>query len=383
MNHPISKICDSSLCTGCGACYNICPKEAIDMQLDKFGYLHPRINPSLCIGCKRCLNACHVLTPLEKNEIIRTFAAISKDEIVYKNSSSGGFATTLAHYIIDNGGVVYGASFDESFNLRHVRISNVNDLVLIQGSKYVESNIIDCYKQIEEDVRTRATLFIGTPCQVAGVSSYFNKLKTTNLYTLSFICGGVSSTQFLKDAIGTDRFKNLKKIEFRRGGETAIWLSYKDKKEKKLSFYLNPYVVGYYCKLTERTSCFNCQYASLDRIGDITCGDFWGLKTGRFKGKLKTGVSIVLSTTKRGDYLLDMVKDCFHMEEHSIDETLNSNQRLISSSIPHSSRENFCTDYLKKGFNQSVIISMGYKFWLKRILIKAYNDIKQIFFIKR
>lgn len=124
-------------CYGCSACYNICPKKAIDMKRDEEGFLYPVVDINKCINCNLCYSVCLMYTVCKKNNFTRDIYAVkAKDEQVRMKSSSGGIFSVLAKNIILNDGVVYGANLIDGFNLQHIRIDNINQLYKLRGSKY-------------------------------------------------------------------------------------------------------------------------------------------------------------------------------------------------------------------------------------------------------
>lgn len=366
MAKQIKDICDKSQCTGCSACFSACPTGAIEMRKDEWGFCHPIIDQDKCIGCRMCIRSCQVCNPPSKNAPIDVFAAIAKEQHIYETSTSGGFCTAIAKFFLENGGVVYGAALDENFVLRHLRISDIRDLYKIQGSKYVDSNLDKIYQFVESDIKTIKTLFIGTPCNVGGLLAYLGNRDRENLFTVSFVCGGVSSTKLLKESLGS-RLNGLRKLEFRRGTKYALWLTYGDGKTTRLAMETNPYMIGYCHKFMHRSSCFKCQYATNDRVGDITCGDFWGLKTGRFLNQTSKGVSVVISTTPKGQGLLTKTKDLFDSERHEFKETLEKNSRLSTPSEYTIKIDRFKRLYPRLGVNRSVVLSVGLSYWIFRL----------------
>lgn len=373
----MDKTCEYKDCTACNACYLSCRFGAISMKENEFGYILPHIDSKKCVDCGKCRKVCHVSNPVKKTPISNIYAGIAKDPCLYLNSSSGGFASVLADYILNQGGVVYGASFDKAYILRHTRITDISELYKIQGSKYVESVLGNTFANVKNDIKNTITLFTGTPCQVAGLLAFLGKENLNNLLTLSFICGGVSSNRFLHDSLG-GRMDNLHSFSFRKGAQAGLWLTYINKKEKYFSRYLSPYLIGYYYKLTERLSCFNCKYSTMERVGDLTCGDFWGLKSGKFVNKNDSGVSIVMPTTIKGAEYVDMLKQFFDFEEHSIRETLPYNHRLETPSVYSHKTKMFRDLYRKIGFNKSVRISIGILYWIRILKMNIKEFVKQV-----
>lgn len=378
MTDPVKEICDKSQCTGCSACFSACPTGAIEMCEDEWGFYHPFIDQSKCIGCHKCIRSCQVCNQPSKNAPIDVFAAIAKEQYIHETSSSGGFCTAIAKFFLENGGVVYGTALDDHFILRHERISELKDLYKIQGSKYVETNLDKIYQSVEKDIKTIKTLFIGTPCNVGGLLAYLGNKDKENLFLVSFICGGISSTKLLKESLGS-RLNGLRKLEFRRGSKSALWLTYGDGKTTCLARETNPYMIGYYYKLMHRSCCFKCLYATNERVGDITCGDFWGLKTGRFLNQTSKGVSVVISTTPKGQEMLTSTKNLFDLERHEFKETLEKNLRLSTPSEYTVKTDKFKKLYPLLGVNRSVVLAIGVNYWITYSYLKFKIIIKSIF----
>ncbi len=369
----MNQICDYQECTACQACKLSCSQDAISMREDDFGYLLPYIDQNKCINCGRCLTVCHINNEIEKHKIKRCYAGVSVDESIYKRSSSGGFSTVLSEYVIKNSGIVYGAAFDDKHHLKHIRISNLSELSKIQGSKYTESFLGDTFENVKRDIKNTLTLFIGAPCQVAGLLTFLSGLNVDNLVTVSFICGGVVSNKFLRNNLG-DKMSNLKKIEFRRGAQYAIWLNYKNGVEKCLHREKSLYLIGFIHNLTQRLSCFNCKYSKMDRVGDITVGDFWGLNNGRFVALKHTGVSVIMPTTNRGIKIIAELRPFLDLEEHDMQEAIIHNKRLQKSLTYHYKTAIFRQLYKWIGFNTAVRIAIGGKYWLW-LLKKKFKEV--------
>lgn len=189
------QLCDNSICTGCMACYASCNQQAIEIQENNFGFLQPSIKHDVCIECGICVKTCPVLSPSPfQKEKQKGFASWSTNENIRKNSSSGGVFYELSHTIITSGGVVCGAAFNEKMEVEHRIISNLNELPLLMGSKYVQSNILPVLKEVKSILTSTShkVLFSGTPCQIAGLLNYLHK-RYDNLITIDIVCHGVPS----------------------------------------------------------------------------------------------------------------------------------------------------------------------------------------------
>ena len=186
--------CVKEKCFGCGLCKNKCPYNAIEFIENSEGFLYPQIIKEKCKNCGICYNVCPAINSIDNHNEFKEecYMTISKDKVIYKNSASGGFATCLSEYVITNlQGVVYGCNLDDNGNVKHIRVDNNKDLVKLQDSKYVQSNILDIFKKVKEDASNKKVLFIGTPCQVEAIEKYLNRKELDNLITCDLVCHGV------------------------------------------------------------------------------------------------------------------------------------------------------------------------------------------------
>lgn len=329
----MNQVCESNKCTGCWACVNICPKHCISMSIGALGHLFPTIDTSTCVECGLCQKICPSNHPGKKRLPLHTFAAWAKDDEEYKTSTSGGIGSVLARHVIRNGGIVYGCAFLEDFDVRHVRVDNEDDLVLLKGSKYVQSSIKDTYCQVKTDLQSNIkVLFIGTPCQVAGLKHYLRK-DYEGLYAVDLICHGVPSIEFLKQHVkektGSDkvdyvRFRSestdyvmsvvVSGVEHHRSN---LW------KERYQDEYYNAFIDGY----SSRGSCHTCCYAGKERISDITIGDFWGLNDD-LPIEHKNGISCVLVNSEQGIHLFDSIRPSLNCYERNLEEAVRGNDQL-------------------------------------------------------
>lgn len=342
-------------CYGCFACINKCPKLCINIVKDKLGHLYPYANEQ-CIECNACLKVCPSINTPKLNKTQEIYAAVGKNSKTIERSSSGGLATILSEEFISSGGVVYGCAFQKGFCFKHIRCENLNDLEYLKGSKYVQSNIVEAYKAIENDFKcNKKVLFIGTPCQVAAIKSYFK--DNILLYTIDLICHGVPSVQILKKSLPPKVTKEeIDSIRFRTKEKYKLTI-YKNEK----ILYTRPlskdfYLKGFFTSLFNRESCFSCQYTTKDRIGDITLGDFWGLNDNKFKDE--KGISLCLVNTNKGHTLYSTIYSSIITSPHKIDEALNGNKPLNHPSPKTLSVKIFQWLYPFWGFKLSVLFSI-------------------------
>ena len=284
MNYPIGL---KEFCTGCSACFNICPVKCIDMKMDKEGFLFPVIKSNECTDCQKCKKVCPILSPAElnNNNNPSVYACWNKDEGIRYESSSGGAFSALAASVIEEDGVVYGAAYDNTMTVRHIAVTNNKDLYKLRGSKYVQSDLGNVFSDIKEHLNVgKKVLFSGTPCQVAGLKNFMMD-KSADLITCDLFCHGVPSPglfskyiKYIEKKIG-DKVVDYKfrSKQYGWGVTSRVVISehgtQKVMKNKDDSFYY-----GFAYRLCLRNACYNCKYTKVERVGDITLGDFWELK---------------------------------------------------------------------------------------------------------
>lgn len=302
-------------CSGCCACANACPKDAIAMEEDKEGFSYPIINPGLCIECGACDRACPKLANRSQESMAgidsmpHTYAVISNHYLERQKSSSGGVFRLLAEQVIRQGGFVYGAAFNEKWEVCHVGVDNLSDLGRLQGSKYVQSRIGMIYRDVKERLTAgKPVLFSGTPCQCEGLYGYLGK-QYENLYVVDLICHGVPSPLVWRKYV--QYVSNLKKdteithISFRN--KNLSWerflleFTFVNSNKYQNDLHTDIYMRGFLRDLYLRKSCYQCSCRRLHRVSDITLADFWGIKNvlpSMYDGK---GTSLVLIQSPKGE----------------------------------------------------------------------------------
>lgn len=299
-------------CTGCGACYNICPKDAIHMEPNPQGFLYPMIDEEICIHCKKCEQVCPKLgTDIQNAQEPDCYAARAKDD-VRAVSSSGGMFTVLARWILAQGGVVCGAAMEEDYKVHHICINDEEGLEKLRKSKYVQSNTEYIYREIAGYLKEgRKVLFTGCPCQVAGARKYFGKSEE-NIYYVDILCHGTPSVQMWQDylyenfdveKIASIDFRN-KKIGWRAD---SIVIDWKDGTSQTFPVAKSAYEEGFQHNISLRDGCEECEFAGHQRQGDLTIGDFWGIS--RYQKELNDGkgTSVVLVNNAVGQQILGAV----------------------------------------------------------------------------
>ena len=353
MNY-INLATDKKTCCGCGACSNVCPKGAITMQEDENGFIYPKIDESKCIKCGLCLKTCAYKNKESKFKVIKSYAAICKDKDVLSKSASGGVFAAIALNIIKQGGVVFGCSMEKDSKGRlepqHIKVTKLEELSKLQGSKYVQSNTKNIYNEVKNELKENKTvLFSGTPCQVAALKQFIGNTKSDNLYTIDIICHGVPNAKMFKDYIEyLEQKNNIKIKDFTFRDKSKGWglfakVKYNNEKEKIIPCINSSYYQLFLDSLIYRENCYSCPYASSKRVGDITIGDYWGvdiehpddLKNNHIKSS--KGISCIMVNNEKGqtlinNYAIDLVK-------------INSKFEKIKK---HNGQLNFPSKYTKK-----------------------------------
>lgn len=362
-------------CSGCNACAEVCPKHCITMVADSKGFYYPEINKNLCIKCGACERVCPFVRSTELIAPLKAFAAWNKDKKQHLLSSSGGAAYIFSKYIIEKGGVVYGCSAD-GLDIKHIRVDKVKDLHKLQGSKYVQSDIRGVFSQVKTDLKNSASvLFIGTPCQVAGLKNYIKQIPD-NLYLVDLICHGVPSRQMLDENVSyIAQGKHINNISFREGTDFRLNVQGDDLKYKS-DCWKNLYYRGFFNGITYRASCYKCPFARLERVSDITIGDFWGLKNvEKMSVEIQNGVSVLLPSTEKGIKLINLVEDCLNLNERSIDEAVAGNTQLRHPSSYSWRTCVFNTLYPIISFDKSVYCSILDRKFISLIKL-SWNKLK-------
>ncbi|WP_394871668.1 Coenzyme F420 hydrogenase/dehydrogenase, beta subunit C-terminal domain [Clostridium perfringens] len=376
-------------CCGCGACMNICPKAAITMKDDEYGFVYPEINNDICIQCELCKKVCAFQNVNQSNCVLKSYASAAVDKNIVLTSSSGGVFTSISEEFIKAGGIVYGCSMENTDNglfPKHIRVSNINELKKLQGSKYVQSDLGNCFIELKNDLLLGVkVMFSGTPCQVAALYSFLGNNKTDLLYTVDIVCHGVPSINFFRDYIS-----NLNKkvkgqiINFRFRDKSNGWrlqgaIDYIDNNGKKKTKLINSEVSSYFKLFLEsstyRDSCYNCKYTNKYRPGDITLGDYWGIENvhpeylTRNLGTLeqKNGISCVLVNTLKGSELLNDFGVKLILKESSFSNVSAGNDQLNYPSEVNINRNKVLSIY-RDGKYDAVE-----KWFNKRLGIKKYK----------
>ena len=352
---------NKSECCGCSACSAVCPKNAITMTADEKGFLYPSVDESKCVECGMCKRVCPVQTDFSAEKYTqKTYALKNADEKERKSSSSGGVFIELAKATLNNGGVVYGAAFTEDLKVRHIRAATAEELERLKTSKYVQSDMNNIYRLVKADlVSGIPVLFTGTGCQVQGLKKFLKK-PYANLFCVDLVCHGVPSQKVFDDYLsGMEKKYKSKAVSVRFRSKTA-----KNHKESMLIHFENGKVYNSINPLDSynyffsndfmlRDSCHECVFSSKKRAGDITIGDFWGIKKVCPEFFDNKGVSLLITNTPKGEQLFSEVKSSFIVKQTPFEKS--AIQRALNRPFAKPEKsEVFWDTYLSKGYDACV-----------------------------
>lgn len=359
------------------ACMNACPKNAIESEIDEKGFIYPKINLDKCIHCNLCERVCDWQGEVEKkqrNKIERVFSLQIKDKKALWQSASGGAFSAIATYVIDNGGCVFGAAWNH-LNLQHIMVDSISNLDEIRGTKYLQSSINLIYRNVKSLLEVgKLVLFVGTPCQVAGLKSYLRK-DYEKLLLVDFICHGVPSNNFFKEHINylekiynkeiSKYYFRIKKYSWNSSGIEGV--RFVDGKES-FGISCQAYNSFFYSNLSLRPSCYHCIYRTTDRVSDITISDFWNAKS-ILKKVDNRGLSLVYFNSKKSTKLIKEIQSESILNEIDVDKVLyrfKADLKYNPDSV-----DTFWKDYIK----------LGYEGLVKKNYIKKLTFTKKARFI--
>lgn len=350
------EICKLEKCTGCFACKNICPKDAIITVEDKLGKTIPAVDDKICINCGLCRKVCPINYPVKFNTPKFVYAAWSKNENDILLSSSGGVATVFANCVVSDDGIVFGsASINKT--VKHMSATSALEIEKLRGSKYVQSYIGNIFREVKEKLISGIfVLFIGTPCQIAGLRNYLCN-DFNNLITVDLICHGTPPISYLNEHLSyiIKKSNSWDSVSF-RGKYDFILTAYNKnkivyKKKQNEDTYFRAFLDG----LTYRDNCYECMYAKPERISDITVADFWGIDRSKMKHSYDGRISLIMVNTDKGSAFFEKNKDELVWEEHTLAEAMSPVQTNIHHpSIPHNDRKTFEKNYVNFGFEKAV-----------------------------
>ena len=365
-------LCDQRLCTGCGACSNVCDNNAIKMVYDQYGFFKAEYHAETCTHCNRCLKVCPVINRVDLNrKLMKVYAAWSKNNNICKSSNSGGMFFSFASEIIKNGGVVFGAKYAEDFSVYHTYVEDIVELKSLMLSKFAQSNTGSCFRLVKTFLeQNRLVLFVGSPCQISGLYSYLGR-DEKNLITAQFPCFGIPSQKFFKDYVlhitkmlVTD-IKSIGcevQIDSKLNERYMVYISKGNKvitEPASKSFFVNVWNSGW----CQSEVCFHCKFNIFPVQADIIWGNFWHLgeieKFSVPKAEYSTGVSMLILNSTKAIEFYNRISDKIFAYSRKPKEAISSHWMFQTSFDEHLVMRRYYNSAKRKSF-QNDLVSMDF-----------------------
>lgn len=366
-------------CCGCSACVLVCPKQCISMSADNEGFLYPQVDGAICIDCGLCDKVCPVINQEEPREPLAVYAAKNNNEEIRLKSSSGGIFTLLAEQIIAEGGVVFGARFNESWEVVHDYTETIEGLEPFRGSKYVQSVIGDNFIKAKQFLKDgRKVLFSGTPCQIAGLKKFLRK-EYENLLTVEVVCHGVPSPMVWRDYIDYKRAKRAvgkntvssslnelpviagisfrdktngwKKFGFKisyaasKAAENSVSKSADNTNYEITPFSEDLFMKGFLKNLYLRPSCYHCAARQGKSGADISIADYWGIQSIHPEIDDDKGTGLILINTKQGANYFNSIANQINSLTSNYNNAIMQNPCIVKSVKEPNRRQQFWQNY--------------------------------------
>ena len=383
-------------CCGCRACEQICPKRCIKMTEDKEGFLYPEIDKEKCIECGLCKKICPMINneKIKQKEEKKVYRMTTNNKELIRKSSSGGAFSLIVEEIIKNNTnkkyKIYGCALEEDLVARHIGIDNIEEISIFRKSKYVQSDLQNTYSNIKKELKEgKNIIFTGTPCQVAGLINFVGKENAQNLYTIDLICHGVPSPMIFNKYLKYLERKNKAKIKSFNFREKLKLMNIKDsyginvkfKNDKIVKEYSfnNLYMLGFFKGLYYRPCCEFCPFANMDRVSDITIGDFWGINKKYKKLNPHEGISVCIANNQKGQSIIKSLSERVNIVQEEPKLAVENNKNLSRPSKFSSNRQKFFDELIKTdNFEQAIKLFVKKKsklrFWITSNLDDNFKD---------
>lgn len=380
----MTRLADLKSCSGCSACYSICPVGAISMVEDNDGFLYPKINGAVCLNCGKCMRVCPVLNEDEPRLPIKCFAGRIVDDGIREASSSGGVFSACANWVLEQRGCVYGCVIEnDTFEVHHAKAEDSDAVAAMRKSKYVQSSVQNIFIDVKKELDAgRIVLFSGTPCQIAGLHKYLAK-DYNNLISIGVICHGVPSHKMLESFTKSKQQKTkstFHSFDFRSKNTSWKNFAIECKETGGAVKYLEGQRTSSYMKLFNynfalRYSCYNCKSRNGRAPVDLLIGDFWGVEQLCPEIDDLRGTSVVLAYTSKGIDLLNRSRVVLKEIEFSAAIRFNTN---VHNNSPRPFLRRYiyrllnCVDFDRLTAFVQILTSA---FWHK-LLLQCYRNLR-------
>ena len=359
-------------CCGCTACFHICPINCIVMKEDEEGFLYPNIDKAKCIHCNKCKEVCPNRNIENRNTRTQTFVGYYKDDEVRKQSSSGGIFSAIVEWILQQKGVVFGAAFDENFEVHHIAVETKEELIKLRGSKYVQSRLENTFLEAKEYLeKKRKVLFTGTACQIAGLKNYLSS-EYENLYTVDVLCHGAPSPKIWRMYLDDKKEQyqaSINKVEFRNKDDGwknyFINIEFSNMERFYTHYYKDKFTRMFLDNLDLRPSCYSCVFKEIPRISDVTIGDSWGVENYMPDMDDDKGTSVILVHSSNGEKIFREIRKKLIVSEVGLDVAVSPTADSRKSVTMHPNRNKYL-EGVKRGENFDVLYEYVKKSFLQR-----------------
>lgn len=370
-------------CCGCGACSAICPTGAISMRADSEGFLYPEADAEKCIHCRLCEKICrfHGSASVDDQSEPRAYVAQHRSIECLKSSTSGGIFTAISDWVLARGGTVYGAAFNNEMRVVHTRAEDQAGRNRMRGSKYVQSDMSECFRQVAEDLKQgKMVLISGTPCQTDAIQAFLRGKNTDRLYTCDIVCYGVPSPLIFEEHLkylGKRYHSKVTDYECRPARNGFAWgcqnelAVLENGREAHSDGWVNAYRQLFYSNVDKRPACHNCKYTKVTRPSDFTIADCRNAALLVPEMDLENGVSSILVNTKKGEELFHGAEESIRFIPAKLSDVMQP--PLSEPSIPSPRRDEFFRNYFEKGYTCAVKQFFGsnfaFKYWVKHKIL--------------
>lgn len=377
-------------CFGCSACVDACAKKAIQLVEDANGFYVPHVQKDLCVECGSCEKKC---PSLQQNDVPRNrldeqqlYAAWSTDEDIIQHSASGGVFAQVATEFLDGKPerIVYGATLLDDSTVKHIAVEKSKDIYLLQNAKYQQSNATGIYQHVKKSLQAgKEVLFSGTPCQIAALYTFLGQKRDNNLYTMEVICHGVPTNYLAKVALQLNHAQKIvayrtKSQGWAKGNRTKYMGTNGEIVEiprYRLDFHFRAYLSFHWL----RTSCSTCPFAQIERVADITMGDFWGGNKRKYHNFM--GLSVITINNEKGRKLIEQTKR-LQLKRTTYLEALGHNQNLYMPTTQASKGANMIAAIKQMSLPcQKIILQQGFSnkwlFGMGQVIETIYNKVAQ------
>lgn len=339
------KLKNKAECTGCGLCSNVCPTECINMERDSEGFYYPFVNQEKCVACGRCEKYCYNTVINPKKEV-HVYAAYNKDLTRRLKASSGGIFELLSREVLSRQGVIFGVKM-KGLKAIHTYVETLEGLDLLLGSKYMQSDVGRSYQQVKEFLQEgRWVLFSGTPCQVDALLKFLGE-KPERLLTVDFICHGISSPKVFEKYINENVELNGNPTQICFRDKTEGWKDFsmamitEDGQYYRKNMHEDVYLQSFLKNMNLRRSCFNCVFRTVERVSDLTLGDFWGCENIWKDWMENKGYSLIFVQNEKGKKFWNSIQNGIISREVDLGKVLDYNQSMLISPWDKYSRDLF------------------------------------------